>query len=181
LRGKSGKIEGDFNGPYIKVFQAFEQVCFGEENEGIKLFNSLELDDKKYKGVFNKENQEESKTYSCYSCKANNLVPDSWDSFNCHNCKKDNTIIRPKNLSDEEKLNHENKVFDLIKEKKIKDAIKYYATNFGFTEEVSKLKVKEIAEIKGLGSNYKKYETKNSIIGFTIIAFIVFVLFKACS
>ncbi|MFN5633350.1 MAG: hypothetical protein ACK49D_01630, partial [Flavobacteriia bacterium] len=69
----------------------------------------------------------------------------------------------------------------LIKDKKVEDAIKYYAANFGFSENDSKSKVKEIAEKNGLASNYKKYETKSALIGFAIIAVVVFVLFKACS
>jgi hypothetical protein len=193
LRGKSDKIEGALSGAYIKVFQAFEKLCFGDEKEGLTIFESLELEKNKYKGFLDKladgdvekssdeNNDKEKSTYSCHSCKANNIVPNSWNSFNCHSCKKDNAIVRPTELTDDERKNHENKVVDLIKTKKIEDAIKYYASNFGFTEDASKIKVKELAEKNGMASIYKKHETKNAIIGLVIIAVIVLILFKACS
>jgi hypothetical protein len=180
LRGRNNKIEGAFITQHITLFKAFEQYCFGDENEGKKLLESI--------GSFvsssnssNNQSQGDTTTYSCYSCKANNIVPNSWESFSCHSCKKDNSIIKPKELTDEERNKHESKVVDLIKDKKIDDAIKYYATNFGYTEDSSKLKVKELAEKNGMASIYKKHETKNALIGLVIIAVIIFVLFKACS
>jgi hypothetical protein len=180
LRGQNSDVKGTLNEFQLKIFKAFEQYCFGDENEGKKLLESI--------GSFvsssnssNNQNQGDTTTYYCHSCKANNIVPNSWDSFNCYSCKKDNVIVRPKELTDEERNNHENKVVDLIKTKKIEDAIKYYASNFGFTEDASKIKVKELAEKNGMASIYKKHETKNAIIGLVIIAVIVFVLFKACS
>jgi hypothetical protein len=180
LRGRNNKIEGAFIAQHITLFKAFEQYCFGDENEGKKLLESI--------GSFvsssnssNNQSQGDTTTYSCYSCKANNIVPNSWESFSCNSCKKDNSIIKPKELTDEERNKHESKVVDLIKDKKIDDAIKYYATNFGYTEDSSKLKVKELAEKNGMASIYKKHETKNALIGFVIIAVVIFVLFKACS
>lgn len=179
LRGRNNKIEGVFTSQHITLFKAFEQYCFGDENEGKKLLESI--------GSFvnntNNQNQGDTTTYSCYSCKANNIVPNSWDSFKCHNCKKDNTIVRPKELSDEERTNHENKVVDLIKENKIEDAIKYYASNFGFTEDASKVKVKELAEKNGMASVYKKYDNKQTLYGclvLLVVGFILMMLFKAC-
>lgn len=182
LRGRKNKIEGVLTAQHVTLFKAFEQYCFGDENEGKKLLESI--------GSFisssnssNNENQGDTTTYSCHSCKANNIVPNSWDSFNCHSCKKDNAIVRPKELTDEERNNHENKVVDLIKEKKIEDAIKYYATNFGFTEASSKLKVKEFAEKNGMASNYKKYDNKQTLLGclvLLVVGFILMMLFKAC-
>jgi hypothetical protein len=47
LRGKSDKIEGALSGAYIKVFQAFEKLCFGDEKEGLTIFESLELEKNK--------------------------------------------------------------------------------------------------------------------------------------
>ncbi len=177
LRGKSEKIEGSLSGAYIKVFQAFEKLCFGDEKEGLTIFESLELEKNKYKGFLDKfadgdvekssevNNKEETSTYECFNCKANNIVPNNWDSFKCHNCKKDNEITRPKDLSDEERNNHENRVVELIKEKKIEDAIKYYGTNFGFTDDSSKLKVKNLAEKNGLASIITSHNRKKVIIG----------------
>ena len=179
LRGRNNKIEGVFSTQHITLFKAFEQYCFGDESEGKRLLDSI--------GTFvnntNNQSQGDTTTYSCYSCKANNIVPNTWDSFNCHNCKKDNTIIRPKALSDEERSNHENKVIDLIKAKKIEDAIKYYASNFGFTEDASKAKVKELAEKNGLASVYKKYDNKQTLYGcltLLVVGFILMMIFKAC-
>lgn len=179
LRGRNNKIEGVFSTQHITLFKAFEQYCFGDESEGKRLLDSI--------GTFvnntNNQSQGDTTNYSCYSCKANNIVPNTWDSFNCHNCKKDNTIIRPKALSDEERSNHENKVIDLIKAKKIEDAIKYYASHFGFTEAASKAKVKELAEKNGLASVYKKYDNKQTLYGcltLLVVGFILMMIFKAC-
>jgi hypothetical protein len=182
LRGRNNKIEGAFTAQHLTLFKAFEQYCFGDENEGKKLLDSI--------GSFvsnsdssNVQSQGDTTTYSCYSCKANNIVPNNWESFNCHNCKKDNTIIKPKDLTEEERNKHESKVIDLIKEKKIEDAIKYFGKNFGYTENASKLKVKELAEINGLASIYKKYENKQTLHGcliLLVVGFIVMMLVKAC-
>lgn len=54
LRGKSDKIEGALSGAYIKVLQAFEKLCFGDEKEGLTIFESLELEKNKYKGFLDK-------------------------------------------------------------------------------------------------------------------------------
>lgn len=168
LRGKSAKIEGNLNGSYIKVFKAFEELCFRDENEGKKLFHALDLEKNKYEWSLIKQPQEESTTYTCYSCKANNIVPNNWDSFSCHKCKKDNTIIRPKILSDKEKSDYENLVIDLIKDNNVKDAISAYANNFGYTGAVSKTKVRELAEKNGYISNYNRFYNKKAIINLII-------------
>jgi hypothetical protein len=179
LRGRNNKIEGVFTSQHITLFKAFEQYCFGDENQGKKLLESI--------GSFvnntNNQNQGDTTIYSCYSCKANNIVPNSWVSFNCHNCKKDNTIVKPKELSDEERTNHENKVVDLIKAQKIEDAIKYYASNFGFPEDVSKIEVKILAEKNGMASVYKKYDNNQTLYGclvLLVVGFILMILFNAC-
>ena len=152
LRGENKKVEGVFSNEHLLIFKAFEEYCFGNEADGGKILDSINS-----AFLSEKEEEEESTTY------------------------KDNKIITPKELSDEERLTHDKKVLELIENKKIGDAITYYAANFGFSEADSKLRVKEIADKNGFGSNYKKYETKSSIIGFVIIAVVVFVLFKACS
>ena len=177
LRGQNNKVEGTLENQHLLIFKAFEQYCFGDENEGKKLLDSI--------GSFvsntNNQNQGDTNTYLCFSCKANNIVPNSWDSFNCHNCKKDNSIVRPKELSDEERTNHANKVVDLIKGKKIEDAIKYYASNFGFTEDASKIKVKELAKKNGMASIYKKYDKKQTLYGCLVLLFVgifLMMLFK---
>ena len=187
LRGRNNKIEGVFSTQHITLFKAFEQYCFGDESEGKRLLDSIGTfvnnTNNQSQGDTTTQSQGDTTTYSCYSCKANNIVPNTWDSFNCHNCKKDNTIIRPKALSDEERSNHENKVIDLIKAKKIEDAIKYYASNFGFTEDASKAKVKELAEKNGLASVYKKYDNKQTLYGcltLLVVGFILMMIFKAC-
>ena len=151
LRGRNNKIEGVFTSQHITLFRAFEQYCFGDENEGKKLLESISSI------VSNINNQNQGDTT--------------------------NTILRPKELSDEERTNHENKVVDLIKEKKIEDAIKYYASNFGFTEDASKVKVKELADKNGMASVYKKYDNKQTLYGCLVLlvaGFILMMLFKAC-
>lgn len=54
LRGKSDKIEGVLNSQYINVYKAFENLCFGDETEGKKLFEALELQKHLYKGVLDR-------------------------------------------------------------------------------------------------------------------------------
>lgn len=177
LRGKSAKIEGVLNSSYIKIFKAFEELCFKDENEGKKLFHSLDLEKNKYDWSLNKQPLVDSTTYSCYSCKANNLVPNNWDSFSCHKCKKDNTIIRPKNLSDKEKSDYENLVIDLIKDNNVKDAISAYANNFGFTEENSFNKVKALAEKSGYASNFNSYANRKKRGCIMILVYLLVFLF----
>jgi hypothetical protein len=178
LRGREKKLEGVLSQNHINLFKAFEQYCFGSEDEGKKIIESLG-------GINTSGNSNadsgNSDNWTCYSCKANNLVPNDWDTFSCHSCGKDNSITRPKNLSDEQIKDYEIKIVDLLKLKKVDDAIKFYGSNFGYNEDNSKLKVKEIAEKNGLASIYKNYETKNAIIGFVIIGIIIIVLFRACS
>jgi hypothetical protein len=181
LRGKYEKIEESFTENHLKVFKAFEHYCFGDENEGKMIIESVGDYFNKFKGKDESQNDEETTNYSCYSCKSANKVPNSWETFTCFYCKKSNTIIRPKNLTDDDRKKHENKVVELIKENKIADAIKYYASNFGYLEDVSSIKVKELAEKNGLASAYRKYETKKTIIVLVVLAVIIFVIFKACS
>jgi hypothetical protein len=148
LRGQNSDVKGTFNEFQLKIFKAFEQYCFGDENEGKKLLESI-----------------------------SSFVSSSNSSNN------QNVIVRPKELTHEERNNHENKVVDLIKEKKIEDAIKYYATNFGYTEDSSKLKVKELAEKNGMASIYKKYDNKQALFGclvLLVVGFILMMLFNAC-
>jgi hypothetical protein len=42
LRGRNKKIEGVFSSEHQTVMKAFEQYCFGDENEGKKLLESVE-------------------------------------------------------------------------------------------------------------------------------------------
>jgi hypothetical protein len=88
------------------------------------------------------------------------------------------------NLSkDEEKNKHESKLVYLIKENKVEDAIKYYAIIFGYTEDASELKVKELAEKNGMASIYKKYDDKRVMYGCLVLlglALFVVMLFKDC-
>lgn len=162
LRGRNNKIEGVLTNQHQTLLKAFEQYCFGDENEGIKLIESIGSIVSQNNGNDQSQNQEDTTTYSCHSCKSNNIVPNSWETFRCHNCGKDNSIIKSKNLTDEEKTKHENKVVDLIKDKKTGDAIQFYAANFGYTVAASKPKVKELAEKNGFGSIYKKWEKRDN-------------------
>lgn len=187
LRGENDKVEGAFVNQHLLIFKSFEQYCFGDENEGKKILESIDSiisnTNDENKNALDNQSQGDTTTYSCYSCKANNIVPNSWESFSCHSCKKDNSIIKPKELTDEERNKHESKVVDLIKDKKIDDAIKYYASNFGFTEADSKAKVKELAEKNGMASVYKKYDNKQTLYGcltLLVVGFILMMIFKAC-
>lgn len=181
LRGRNKKVEGVFLNQHQTILKAFEQFCFGDENLGNQILGSLGYSDSQNNGNGQTNEQEDSTSiFYCYSCKSNNIVPNEWESFSCHNCGKSNSVVRPKNLTNEEKTEHESKVVDLIREKKIADAIKYYAANFGFTDDASKIKVKELAEKNGLASIYKRYENGNLVKGclflFVIIAIVLFLV-----
>jgi hypothetical protein len=167
LRGRNSKVEGAFSKKHQEVFQAFEQFCFGDESEGNKiietLYKSLPRD-----GEVNETSDDGAKeTWTCFSCSAKNIVPKDWSTFSCHKCGKDNTITRPIKLSPEDIEKHENKTVELIKEKKVSDAIKYYAANFGESDANSKIKVKELAEKNGVASiilaDTKKKVTKAAL------------------
>ena len=184
LRGKDSRFDGVMSGNYILVFKAFEQYCFGDENEGAKIVEKINAEtvaENKKREAEEKEKLENSSLWTCFSCKAENSVPNDWDEFSCHSCGKVNSIERPKDLSDNEIIEHEGKVVELIRSNKVDDAIAYYATNFGYSKENAKERVKLLADKNGLGSVYKKHETKSLIIGFGIIAVVLFILFKACS
>ena len=90
--------------------------------------------------------------------------------------ERGNANAKPaKKLSPEEIEKYENKTIELIKEKNVSDAIKYYASNFTVSDEDAKIKVKELAEKNGYGSNYNKYYNKNSskylFLGIILVAF----------
>lgn len=155
LRGKSKIVEGIFTLQHQTLFKAFEQFCFGDEAEGDKIIDMLNKSlpkDDQVTETADEADDSEKETWTCFSCKAKNLVPKEWNTFSCHKCNKDNTITRPKKLSSEEIEKHEAKAVELIKEKKVSDAIKYYSTNFGESDENSKIKVKELAEKNGVAS-----------------------------
>ncbi|MFN5786125.1 MAG: hypothetical protein ACK457_09140, partial [Flavobacteriia bacterium] len=69
----------------------------------------------------------------------------------------------------------------LLKDNKVSDAIKYYAFNYGVTEQEANKKIKTLAEENGHGETYKKHERKNGIIALVVLGVIVFLIFKACS
>lgn len=178
LRGKSKVVEGIFTLKHQDIFKAFEQFCFGDESEGNKIIELLnkslpketefELgeEDSKFMEFLDKTiDGGEKETWTCFSCKAKNLVPKDWATFSCHKCGRDNTITRPIKLSLEEIEKYENKTIELIKEKKVSDAIKYYASNFGESQENSKVKVKELAEKNGLASIILANTKKKALLG----------------
>lgn len=170
LRGRNKKIEGVFTQQHLTLFKAFEQYCFGDENEGKKLLESIGSI------ILDKNDpNHNNKSYNCYSCKSANLVPGNWDEFNCQKCGKSNRIIRPKNLSDEEKSKHEKRAIELISNKKMDDAVKYYADNLGLTNKGSLEKIKEFAEKNGYKSVYKNYinrkPKRNLVLGLSIVSF----------
>jgi hypothetical protein len=144
LRGINVKVEGEFNHEHLKVFQAFEQYCFGDEKEGEKLLETIKEP----------------------------VIPK-----NIEDTPEDENVT---NMSSEEKSMHENRVIDLIKNKKINDAILYYASNFKCHNDNAKMKVMEIAELYGFASIYKKYENWNLVKGcfflFIIIAIVLFLV-----
>ena len=210
LRGRNNKIEGVFSSQHQTLFKAFEQYCFGDESEGKKTLegntaktilneNDKSLLDQKIIDLCKNGNKlaaiayykeqsglglAEAKEY------VENLVPQQLSGTQQPNdlsqgkspveTKKKTKAI---NLTDEERNKHESKVVELIKEKKVEDAIKYYAANFRLSEDDSKLKVKELADKNGLSSLYKKYENTQALhgcLGAIIIAIIIIALFKAC-
>jgi hypothetical protein len=78
---------------------------------------------------------------------------------------ENDNAIPIKKLSPEEIEKYENKTIELIKEKKVSDAIKYYASNFGESQENSKVKVKELAEKNGLASIILANTKKKALLG----------------
>jgi Zn finger protein HypA/HybF involved in hydrogenase expression len=170
LRGKNRKVDGILSNEHQIVFKAFEKYCFGDEGEANSLIASIQ----------NTIIEEEKKDYNCYNCKSTNRVANKNDNFNCYKCGKSNTIIKPKNLNDEEKLIHEKKVIELLNDKKIDDAVKYYSANFGLTAANSLIKIKELAEKNGSYSVYSNYMNrkprKNLIIGLFILSVTLFLI-----
>lgn len=152
LRGKSKIVEGVFTSQHQTLFKAFEQFCFGDESEGDKIIETLNISLPKDDEVSETSDDGEKETWTCFSCSAKNIVPKDWTTFSCHKCGKDNTITRPIKLSPEDIEKHENKTVELIKEKKVSDAVKYYAANFGESDANSKIKVKELADKNGVAS-----------------------------
>jgi hypothetical protein len=165
LRGKSKIVEGIFTSQHQTLFKAFEQFCFGDESEGDKIIETLNISLPKDDEVSETSDDGEKETWTCFSCSAKNLVPKDWTEFSCHKCGKNNTITKPIKLSPEDIEKHENKTIELIKEKKVSDAAKYYAANFGESEENSKIKVKELAEKNGVASIIAADTKKKAAIG----------------
>jgi hypothetical protein len=152
LRGQNEQIEGKLTDQHILIFKVFEQFCFGDESEGHKIIETLNMSLPKDDEVSETSDDGEKETWTCFSCSAKNIVPKDWTTFSCHKCGKDNTITRPIKLSPEDIEKHENKTVELIKEKKVSDAIKYYSANFGASDANSKIKVKELADKNGVAS-----------------------------
>jgi hypothetical protein len=175
LRGRNKKIEGVLLQQHQILFKSFEQYCFGDENEGKKLLESIGT-----VAVDKNDPNQQNANYSCYNCKTNNSTPKSLNTFNCVKCGKTNTIIKPKTLTGEEEKLHESKAVDLISNKKVNDAIIYVASNFGLTNRDSLEKIKEFAEKNGLNSEIKNFVNKkprkNLLIGLIIFLISVFLI-----
>ncbi len=84
-------------------------------------------------------------------------------------------------LSAEKIAEYEAKIIELISLKKVKDAILYCASNFGYSKEEAQKKVRDLADKNGFSSVYSKYENKNTFIGLAIIILIIILFFKACN
>jgi hypothetical protein len=153
LRGKKTTVEGKFSTIHLKIFKAFEQYCFGDLENGKTILNSIE------------ETERNSKIWTCYNCNIENTVQNNVDSFECRLCNNLNSITRPKTISNEDKIKFETKVIELVKENKVDDAIKFYATNFGYSEENASVKVKELSEKNGLKNIIISSNRKKTIIG----------------
>lgn len=153
LRGQNLKVEGIFTSHHQTIFKAFEQFCFGDEAEGNKIVEIL-----------------------------NKSLPNDDEVTEAADDGANNTIKRPIKLSPEEIEKHEAKTVELIKEKKVSDAIKYYAANFGESNKNSGIKVKEFAEKNGLTSIYKRYDNKQNLYAylFLIVVALVLMLFRKC-
>jgi hypothetical protein len=209
LRGRNNKIEGVFSSQHQTLFKAFEQYCFGDESEGKKMLqgNTVKsilndgdknLLDQKIIDLCKSGNKISAVSYykeqsGCSLAEAKeyveNLVSQQLNDTRQSNDLEvtanveSNNKSNAKKLTDDERNKHESKVLELIKEKKVEDAIKYYAANFRATEDNSKEKVKKIADKNGLSSHYKKYENTQTVygcFGLIIIALVIMALFEAC-
>jgi hypothetical protein len=150
LRGQNEQVEGIFTSQHQTVFKAFEQFCFGDESEGNKIIETLNI----------------------------SLPKDDEVSETSGDADEAEKETRPIKLSQEDIEKYENKTIELIKEKKISDAIKYYAANFGESDANSKIKVKELAEKNGVASiivgDTKKKEATSLIFNIPIFSYLCY-------
>jgi hypothetical protein len=149
---------------YDLPIDIFSKICNSKETK-----YSLRGRSSKVEGVFSEKHLEIFRVFEQYCFgdesgaekklkEINKILPASGES--------DFTDAIPtKKLTPEEIEKHENKTTELIKEKKVNDAIKYYASNFSISDENAKIKIKELAEKNGLASIITANTRKNSIIG----------------
>ena len=152
----SSSSTNSFEASYeLKVYDlpvdVFNKICNAKE---VKY--SLRGRNSKVEGVFSQKHQEIFKAFEQYcfgdEAEASERLNEINKDLPASSVAENNTAIPIKQLSSEEIEKHENKTVELIKEKKVSDAIKYYAANFGESDANSKIKVKELADKNGLAS-----------------------------
>ena len=104
LKLGSGRYEED-----KKLINRF-WVSFGLSVRCIKEDESIKI-----------SSDEASTVYSCYNCKADNDVPNSWDAFNCYNCKEDNIIDKSTESSNDDEIVEDEIAEDEITDDEIAD------------------------------------------------------------
>jgi hypothetical protein len=161
----------------LKVYDlpvdVFNKICNAKE---VKY--SLRGRNSKVEGVFSNKHQEVFKAFEQYcfgdEMEAGKKINEINKDLPASREEENNIAISIKQLSPEEIEKHENKTVELIKEKKVSDAVKYYSANFGGSDEHSKLKIKELSEKNGHATIYNNYYNKKAskylLIGVILIA-----------
>ena len=158
----------------------FNKICNAKE---VKY--SLRGRNSKVEGTFSKKHQEVFQAFEqfCFGgeSEGNKII----ETLN-KSLPKDDEVdgdedekeARPIKVSPKDIEMHENKTIELIKEKKVSDAVKYYAANFGETDANSKIKIKELAEKSGFASiilaDTKKKALKSLMFNIPILIFMIF-------
>jgi hypothetical protein len=152
----------------LKVYDlpvdVFNKICNAKE---VKY--SLRGRNSKVEGVFSNKHQEVFKAFEQYcfgdEAEASKKINEINKDLPASRVAENDNAIPIKKLSPEEIEKYENKTIELIKEKKVSDAIKYYAANFGESQENSEVKVKELAEKNGLASIILANTKKKALLG----------------
>lgn len=152
----------------LKVYDlpvdVFNKICNAKE---VKY--SLRGRNSKVEGVFSNKHQEVFKAFEQYcfgdEAEASKKINEINKDLPASRVAENDNAIPVKQLSPEEIEKYENKTIELIKEKKVSDAIKYYAANFGESQENSEVKVKELAEKNGLASIILANTKKKALLG----------------
>jgi hypothetical protein len=169
---------------YDLPIDVFYKICNAKE---IKY--SLRGRNSKVEGVFLEKHLEIFKTFEKYCFGNENEAKLELAELN-KTIKGNNQINisgKANELSKEEVENLEAEMVKFLKANKVEEAIKFYSDSYNYDHTSSNTKsyvtneLKKIAEKHGLEDVIKKHERKSTILGFIVIAVVLFILFKACS